>query len=674
MFGNLYSVMGISAFLFQLFFTSRIHRLLGVGFAMRVLPVTVALGTSALLLAPMFFPAAVAALSVALKIGENGLRYSLDASTRELLFVPVGAAQRRKAKAYVDVLGQRAAKGIAAVLLLTVTFGWITVPQAGWISLVLCAVWLVATFSLRREYVRALREGLASDRPADDDDGIHLDDVTTLRVLVESLGSVDSSRVLRSVELLATHGGGSLVPPLLLYHDDPEVRELTLRVLAQEGRVDSLHLIEKLIGDENADVRAEAVTTLAHLMDKKGPTLMAQRLHDADIRVRSAAIACLANHGDEDQIGAAEASLVELISDADLDYRREAAKALGRIEDPLYRQHVVTLLYDPSHKVVIEAIEAVHKRGQTKRPSPLYVPILISLLRHRDLKRAARTALAVYGKRVVPALRHFMFDDQEHIWVRRHIPMTLARLGDDEAVDALLDALQINDHWLRRAAINALSSLPFEYWSGPERRKLKDRIASESEQYLETLAQLAAVSRDGAFVMEAARVRWQEDHEATLLEQLLAESLEAHKENVLLLLALLRRSSGVEMAKDRLLHSRSKKHGQALEYLDNVLEGEVRRSVFAVLDDQPLERRLQKLRTAGHTKSRLATLRALIHETAGEAAGAPWLATAALQYVALGKVSELEPEIEQVAAVGRHPLLVETAEWVLLQVRDGSAA
>ncbi|MEM8933545.1 MAG: hypothetical protein AAGE94_20310, partial [Acidobacteriota bacterium] len=56
-FGNLYSFMGLAAFLFQLAITSRLHRRLGVGFSLGVLPTTCGLGSVGLLAAAAFAPA-----------------------------------------------------------------------------------------------------------------------------------------------------------------------------------------------------------------------------------------------------------------------------------------------------------------------------------------------------------------------------------------------------------------------------------------------------------------------------------------------------------------------------------------------------------------------------------------------------------------------------------------
>ena len=76
-----------------------IQRGRGVGFALRVLPVTLGAGTVVLLIAGGFFPALLLAAGLVLKVGENGLRYSLDQATRELLFLPVPDSLRTKAKA-----------------------------------------------------------------------------------------------------------------------------------------------------------------------------------------------------------------------------------------------------------------------------------------------------------------------------------------------------------------------------------------------------------------------------------------------------------------------------------------------------------------------------------------------------------------------------------------------
>ena len=273
-FGNFYSFMNIAAFIFQLFFTARIHRFLGVGAAMRFLPVIVGLGSSAVL--AVFYAAAaprvLLGVLLGLKLGENGTRYSLDQATRELLFLPVPSAARVKAKAYIDVFVQRGAKGIASLILLPVTpaIGLISPPVlATWLALPLVVLWLFVARYAYREYVRSFRQGLKR-RSVDVEVPINMSDIATLSLLVQALGSSDRRQVLQSLDLLSANNRSNLVPPLLLYHEDPIVRQRTLEVIAEAGRVDALPLIERALSDDDPDVRAEAIEVMATLQGSGG--------------------------------------------------------------------------------------------------------------------------------------------------------------------------------------------------------------------------------------------------------------------------------------------------------------------------------------------------------------------------------------------------------------------
>ena len=70
------------SFVIQVYFTSRIHRFLGIGFALMVLPMS--LGASALLI--LFHPVLLSTMVA--RITDTSLRYSLDKTTREVLSNP----------------------------------------------------------------------------------------------------------------------------------------------------------------------------------------------------------------------------------------------------------------------------------------------------------------------------------------------------------------------------------------------------------------------------------------------------------------------------------------------------------------------------------------------------------------------------------------------------------
>jgi AAA family ATP:ADP antiporter len=664
-YGNFYVLMGVSALIFQLLFTARIHRYLGIGVAMRILPFTMALGTTGLFIAATAVPAVLLGVCLILKVGENGLRYSLDQATRELLFFPVPSADRLKAKAYIDVFVQRSGKAGAALLLLPVTFAILTPVQAGWISMVLIVLWLGVTVALRREFVRSFRDGLR-ERTVDVAVPVDLSDVTSLELMVQSLGSPDPRQVLRGLEMLAYHKKLNLVPPLLLYHDNSEVKIETLRFLAECGRSDATPIIERVLGDDDPDVRAAAIHALAVLSHEDVRTIMAPRLFDLDPRVRSAAVVSIINHGDGDATDRAAQVLEQMAADTDPGVREQAATALGGVDEPRFNDTLMRLLYDGDNAVVRAATSAVRSRAERGKPSPLFVPTLISLMRDRRLKHEAREALVAYGEEVIPALAHFMGDPQETMWVRRALPKTIARIGGRAAQVALLDNLGVTDLFLRRKVIEALGWL---HSAEPSLRVPTDRIAEEIHQearrYFLGLTDLVSVSGNGELAFESPSVHWQRVS-PTFVQLLLEDGMRQNLVSIFGMLELAYAARDIRAAYQGLMSGDKALRSHALEYLDNSLTGEIHRAVFSVISEDTLE---NKLRTA-QSMYQLAVqpsedvLRRLVLASSTLDEGAHWLGTAAIHAIYEGRVEELYPQVIAASRRDDESLVEETAQWV----------
>jgi ATP/ADP translocase/HEAT repeat protein len=664
-YGNFYSLVGLGAFVFHLLLTGRIQRRLGVTFSMRVLPVTLAVGTIGLLIAAGLglAPAAMVVIAWGLKIGDGGLRHSLDQVTRELLFLPVPSAARLKGKAFIDVFVQRSAKGVAALTLLTVTFGWISPIQASWLTLALIILWLAATEGARRLYLRSYREGLP-EGILDSAAGLDFSQATTIEVLVQSLGSPDPRQVLHSLELLRAHGRGRLVPPVLLNHDDAEVRHHTLEILAAEGRRDAVPLIERRLGDVDTEVRAQAVFALAALLGEEAWEIMLPRLRNPDPRVRAAAVACLTDHRDPSVSSQAATVLSEMLRDAECEVRAEAAKAVGAMPEPACQAELVQLLYDSDSAVAREAILAVGRRARSCAGLPvLYAPILIALMRDRRLKHDCREALVASGEAVIPALVHFMKDPDEQIWVRRAAPKTIAGIGGAAAANALLDNLGATDSFLRGKVIEALCGLRsagVEVGSG--NRRIQRQIGQEAREYLQHLAQLSAVGTEEQMRFESIGLLWRvPGPRPTLLEQLLADRMADRVKHLLALLELIHAPRDIRAARRGLLSGRAAARNLALEYLDNKLAGEVRRHeklhraerLFGITV-QPQQETLQELALNGD---------------AGDP-DRPVLAAAVLHAIYAKRILALYPLVNRVQDETSDELVRETASWVLERVEE----
>lgn len=665
LFGNFYTIMGLAAFTFQLLFTSRIHRALGIGVALRTLPVTMGVGTIAVLVSAAGFPALLLPAAMGLKVAENGIRYSLDQTTRELLFMPVRSDLRVKAKATIDVFVQRFGKGAAALILLPVTFGWLPAPQVGWIALALIVVWLVVAAAMQREYVQTFRSGLR-DATMADSSPVDLQDATTIEMLVQSLDSEDPRQVLTSLDLLRYHDKGNLVPRLLVLHDDPAVRIRTLQILAADRRREAATVVERAMGDPDLAVRVEATRTLAAILGEDAAHLMEDRLDDPDPRIRSAAIAAIGGNGDADRRAKVEHSLERLISDADPESREEAAKALGALPDSAFETQMVRLLLDDDRQVARQAMLAVASRMTRGRFNPLYGPLLVSRLRDRRLKHDARSALVASGPDVIPALVHFMNDPEENPWVRRALPKTVAQIGSPAAVQALLVALEAPDGFLKRKAADALIEMKQSGALRPvPRRELERRVLDETARYLRHLTDLRALGLDGAS-MDGPLIRWSR-RPPTLLHELLSDRMRSQIDLVFGLLGLLHDNHDMDAARHGLIGANRLRRAHALEYLDNALRYEVGRSVLVALGDSTQRERFDRAkRTFGIAPEEAdEMLRRLVASRVAGDGEASWIAVAALHAIHVLRVASLEPLVRETATRDSDPLVRETATWIL---------
>jgi AAA family ATP:ADP antiporter len=668
-------LVGIVGFFFQLIFTGRIHRFLGVGVGMRILPGTVMLAQAAVVFSIAIAPvtAIVYPLVWLLYLSENSLRHSVDQATRELLFMPVSEGLRVKAKAFIDVFVQRFAKGAAAILIL-VTLKILPASYVSVLTLVLAVAWMAITLRTRREYVTAFREGLKSGS-IQPNATIDIRDVTTVTTLMQSLGSPDPRKVLHSLELLSASGEGRLVPPVLLHHDSAEVRRKTLDILAETGREDAAHMVEKALGDEDAEVRTGAMRTLTQLQSERAAELMLQHLDESDPRLRASAVVSLLANGEGEARDRAEEVFAEMVGDKDSDVRAEMTGALGQIGDPVASEALVQLLYDCDLKVVQAAIGAVRHRFERTGPNPLYATILISLMGNRRLKHEAREALVTQGEAALDPLLHFMRSLDEQIWVRRAVPKTIALIESQAAVDALIDSLDAPDALLRTKIIEALSYLRSRR---PDlkfnRRRITPRLSEEAARYLRVLADLWAVSSLHQARLDGPLAVWKVDGRVpTLPQQLLAQRMANSVANIFGLLELVENPEDVRAAQRSLLSDQPKLRARALEYLDNTLSGTLRKNLFAIIDDAPPEDKLRRaeLMFDIYVQSPENTLKRMIQIDPWKDQSAIGIILAALYNVWDEGIEALYPLVRSVAAETEDQMVQETASWVCRKVEAG---
>jgi ATP:ADP antiporter, AAA family len=642
----------LAGFFIQMTLTSRMHRLLGIGFALLILPI--GLGSTALvmLLAPALWSSSLA------RVADTALRYTADKTTREILFMPLSTELKYKAKPFADVAVDRLARGAGAALALIIAIQVFHLQwwQLSYLSIPIAALWVFMAIRARKEYLETFRQTIETQSVEPEEVRLSVADLSTVETLVEELAHPDERRVLYAIDLLESLDKRNLITPLLLHHASDKVRA---RALAALGSARSeiaekwAPAVERMLKDPNSDVRAAAVGALASIRRENAAELMRAYLNDPEPRIVATAAMIMADSGQENSVVAAEEAIRRLSNDtrvASAAARKEAALAIAGIRNPQFHTLLIPLIYDPDVEVARQAIRSARRIGSA---DALFVPALVSLQRHRLLKAEARDVLVNYGESILDVLSHFMRDQEEDIWVRRHIPGTLALIPSQKSMDLLVSALKEPDGFLRFKAVCAIEKLRREHPEFEIDRELIDNlIVQEADRYYSYL-----ISRWNLFQGDAGSRN-------VLLGSALTEKLDRTKDRIYRLLALLYSWKDIAAARWALEHGGARSRSSAAEFLDNLLSASLRKRLMPLLEDITLDERVRRASVITRARPRDAeeTLAELVHDEDQV------LASAAIHYVEEKRMWKLEGELE-------HSLQFRTAkDWYVFEAASWALA
>ena len=227
-FGSFYSIAGIAALGVQLVLAGPILRRVGLGGVLSIVPLAISAGSAGLLVLGSL-PAAIA-----LRGSDQVLRYSIDKSARELLYLPVPRAQTFQVKSLLETMVSPLGDALASVLILLLagTLG-ATPGQLAWLTLVLAAAWIVAARATQHQYLRSLADALHQNRV--DVQGVTaVLDRATSQLLASHLAKRESRRVLNALSVVEASRAPSVLPNVeaLLSHPSAAVRARAIAVLS----------------------------------------------------------------------------------------------------------------------------------------------------------------------------------------------------------------------------------------------------------------------------------------------------------------------------------------------------------------------------------------------------------------------------------------------------------
>jgi ATP:ADP antiporter, AAA family len=649
-FGNFNFYVGVLGLLFQLLFTARFLRKFGIGIALFVLPVTVFLGAGGLLLLGTLGAA------IAMRGSDQILRYSLDKSTTELLYLPIASRVKLQVKWIIDTVIWRLGDGLSGLVVLIFAI-WLhlSARQISWVVLAMLSCLLVAVASARAKYVSTLKESIRQHRVDVELSTAPVLDRSTADLLSSNLSSAEPKDVLYALSLFEVEQQRAAHPVIraLLTHSAPEVRQKAIAILTAAKDDAALPEVQELLRDPELSVRTEALLFMSHY-GHTDPLTAIEGLGDFhDFSVQSAVVAFLAQPGDTQNLEAAQKILDSMVSDLDaqrLRNRLEAARLLGEIPD-CFDPLLANLLSDPHPQVVCQAIRSVG----VLRKRRLVPELLDRLGHHGPVAEAAAQSLGKFGDSIVGALRDHLGDTSVSIQIRRAIPSVLEDVGTPAAANVLQDHLLEGDTTLRFRTIVALNKV----------RSLHPSIELDL-QMLETVLAAEILGHYWSYQILHALSAAQNGDES--LTRALKESMQQELERIFRLVGLVYPHLDLHSAYVGLQSTSASVRDNSLEFLDNVLKAQLRDMLVPLLDSKvTVAERAQMAHRLVHAKieSPEQAVAALV------ASGDPWLKSCGAYAIGTLGMKSLEKELNRCLA-DSDPLLRETARAAKLRLQGNS--
>ena len=653
-FGTFNFALGIVSFLLQVLVTGRLLRTFGVAGTILALPLALASGNLLILLVPVFWPVLLT------NAFDQGLRFSIDKATYELLYLPIPPGRRVHVKGTIDIVINRVADGAGAVALGLVTQGFFILPGLGWglrgtaaVNLVTLSLWVMLALRVRREYVGTIRDSIRRHRIDTERGAAAAEERGAADMLREKLAAPDPAEVSYALDLIEGQRSRTWAPALrpLLAHPDPGIRRRALAMLGDRDDDRLGTLVPLMLRDPDVGVRTEALLYLSRTSGID-PLRQIRDLGDfEDFSIRAGSAAFLAAPGPTQNLEAARMLLEAMASSqgaAGSRDRLEAARVIGAIGEPQLQDILEPLLADDDLQVARQAAGAA---GRLREPA--LVPALLTALGRPELAEDAAEALARMGDAVVPQIARALADDSLPVDVRRELPPVLLRIGSAAAEAALVGSLLEADGTVRYrviASLNKLRAVRPDIRIDPAVLELllAAEIAGHYRSY-QVLGPLRGRLPGNDPVLEALRL-----------------SMEGELERIFRLMSLLFPHGGLHDAYVGLQSSSATIRGNALEFLENVLPAELRQVLVPLLDSQvTVEERIRMAeRIVG------APL-----ETTQQAVGTllasedPWLRSCAIHAVATLQLWSLAPELKRHESAG-DPVVREAAAAALARMAE----
>ncbi len=588
-----FSTFNLLSLAIQLFVTHRVVGVWGVGFSMLLLPLGILAGCLVFLVFPEL------AVIIFIKAVDGSLKQSVNKSAMELLALPLPFELKNKTKSYIDVVVDSFATGIAGFILIFLVRG-LDLPSVyiTGIIIVLMVLWIYFVYKVRDEYFQTFRDNLAlvleTKEPLKK---IELKKVSAIDGMKKVFENGTESQLLFMLGKLRELNDKRFLPEVqkLLGHSSNKVKTAAIQNMYFLNNNTVVTEISELLASRDEGLITATLEYLLMHADAKKEVVFDHYLEHSDALISQTALFCLAKES-RDNIPLRNRYLLKERIVKQIDAVRKEGngnlkpillRTIGAANIPKFYPELSKAIKSKDKTYQLEAIKAI---GLSVYPP--FIDDLISFLPDKTMRPATLESLVAYGPQIGPYLINFINKRAAPLPLCRFIPAVLTNLPSQQTVNGLMTLLDDKDVTVRQEAIRSLSELKTTYPQYHfDHLKVVRNILEECKMYHQTLSamhtQIIISYRNRTKSRQL--VTDEERNARSSLLELLERRLDAGLERIFKLLGLKYGPKDIEIAYEGILSEKQDAQSKAIEYLDNLLYGDLKRKLLPIIENTILD-------------------------------------------------------------------------------------
>ena len=406
----------------------------------------------------------------------------------------------------------------------------------------------------------------------------------------------DEKKIIQTLRMVKEIKNDRLIPCFseLLHHPSKEIRLEVLRNL-YFYKTDFSPQVKKLIENPDPQIKIEAFHYLFQHVTHDRIELLQDYLKHHNYTLKSAALICAARESRDNiplkntfkirEYVEEDIKRLRAIEDKELalSIKITCAKVIGVANIPALYPYLHILLSERTPNLLHAAIESA---GQSRNSE--FIPTLIHFLKNKAMLKYACQALSYFTPQIFDTLNYHLKDPYENKNVRLNIPKVYAFLGTQKAIDILLTHIEHSNPEIRHEIVRALYHLKI---NNPDLQFNQQRIVkcilAEARDYAQILAVLfkqtssySKLSISSPADSDRSEVEKARHHLIKNLQRRLDNDLE----RIFRLLGLRYPLEDIYSVYQGIKSSKSDIQVNAIEFLDNVLEIDLKRVIIPLVE------------------------------------------------------------------------------------------